>query len=144
MAMLPLARLFMAGSLALAVSACGTVARDLAGQADPDDFSWEQYQVAPAKTRAIGTENEHEGRRETLFDAAGETPPPVETPKLAPAATPQRPLSENLKDCMAPDLTAEAGGSGDAPTIRRSEDSPMVATCMSAKGYRKVHRQWHF
>jgi hypothetical protein len=143
-AMLHLMRLSILGLLALPIVSCDWMSRYLAGQGDPDDYSWEQYAVAPLKPRVIGVEGANEeGRRGTLPGAL----PPAEIPEPAPAATPQKSWPDDLKDCMAPSMkagTAPADTSTDAPTINRSEDSPEVAACMSDKGYRKVYRQWTF
>jgi len=117
----------------------------LAGQGDPQDYSWQQYGVAPLKPRERPPESDREVRGGTLLGPLSEPPPPVEAPKPAPAATGKL-WSDDLKDCMAPDLKAlgEAAGASTDPMIRRSEDSLMVAECMSSKGYRKVYRQWTF
>lgn len=143
--MLHLARLSLVGLLALPTIACDAVPRYLAGQGNPQDYSWQQYGVVPLKPRERAAESEREGKQGALLGALNEPPPPVETPKPAPAAT-GKSWSDDLKDCMAPDLKAPgaAAGASTDPTIRRSEDSPMVAECMSRKGYRKVYRQWNF
>jgi hypothetical protein len=146
--MLHLVRLSVVGVLLLSIGACAAVPRYLAGQGDPTDYSWQTYGVAPSKPRQPVAAIENEARRGTLLGAGSEIPPPVETPEPAPASgtISKKSWSDDLKDCMAPYLKAEgatAGASTDA-TIRRSEDSPMVAQCMSGKGYRKVYRQWNF
>ncbi len=147
-AMVHFVRLSVVGLLALPILSCDVASRYLAGQGDPEEYSWEQYGLAPLKPREIGREDDRQGRRETLLGAASESAsPPVEVPKPPPSATPQKSWSEDLRDCMAPNLkagTAPADASTDAPTINRSEDFPEVAACMSDKGYRKVYRQWTF
>jgi len=137
-------KLFIAALLLLSIVACAAVPRYLAGQGDPADYSWQTYTVAPLKPRQPPTEIENEGRRGTLLGAASEVPPPIETPEPGPASAtaPEKSWLADLKDCMAPDLRAEGAATG--ATIRRSEDSPLVAECMSNKGYRKVYRQWNF
>ena len=142
--MVHLVRLSVVGLLALPILSCDVASRYLAGQGDPADYSWEQYDLAPLRPRNIGREDE--GRRETLFGTE-DTLTPVEAPKPPPSTTPQKSSSEELRDCMAPNLkagTAPADASTDTPTILRSEDSAEVAGCMSGKGYRKVYRQWTF
>jgi hypothetical protein len=60
-----------------------------------------------------------------------------------PGTAHQRTWEQDIKDCEAP--RAQAGNADGAaptgvPTIVRSEDAPVVATCMADKGYRKVYQ----
>jgi hypothetical protein len=58
-----------------------------------------------------------------------------------PGTTHQRIWAQDIEDCEAPDAQAgNAGAPTSAPTIARSEDAPVVATCMAEKGYRKVYQ----
>jgi hypothetical protein len=60
-----------------------------------------------------------------------------------PGTTHQRTWAQDIKDCEAPGTqvgSADAGASTGVPTIARSEDAAVVATCMADKGYRKLYQ----
>jgi hypothetical protein len=60
-----------------------------------------------------------------------------------PGTTHKRTWAQDIKDCEAPGAQVGSAGAGaptGAPTIARSEDAPVVATCMTEKGYRKLYQ----
>jgi hypothetical protein len=67
--------------------------------------------------------------------------PPQAPVPVAPLAQ-SKGLAQDLKDCKAPTLQAPTSADTvpGAPTIERSESSPVVAECMADKGYRKEYR----
>jgi hypothetical protein len=58
-----------------------------------------------------------------------------------PGTTHKGTWAQDVKECEAPGTpVVDAGTATDAPTITRSEDAPVVATCMADKGYRKIYQ----
>jgi len=130
--------------LVLSASACDTVSRYLAGMDDPMYFTWEQRGDIPARNIPTAPATTTRETRPRIPGLLGEDalalPPQAPAPVASPAQS--KGLAQDLKDCEAPILqvpNAASSVSG-APTIERSDSSPIVAECMAGKGYRKVYR----
>ena len=137
-------RLLVAALLALLTCSCDAASRYLAGMDDPENFTWERPSVASDRTGEAVPETTREGKRERSRGMTEDsTPAPLKEPTPAPAITDQATVARDLKDCEASSLPAGGAGTSAptaAPTIGRSEDSPVVAACMADKGYQKVYR----
>jgi hypothetical protein len=148
--MLLLRRLLIVGLLASASGACDGVERYVSGMDDPKYFTWEKGEPAVRPLRASAPGTDHERREQlpgmghggdALSEAALQQPKPAAATPPSPAAAATS--AQDLRDCQAPDLRAtstDARASAGAITIERSANSPAVADCMVAKGYRKVYR----
>lgn len=128
--------------LACALSACDSLSRYLAGMDDPSYFTWERSAAAreqPSPAATPTPPNEARQPLSALIGAATLAPPETPVPRESPA--PSASPAQDLRDCEAPTLHGrDEHERGDAPTIARSENSPVVAECMAEKGYRKVYR----
>jgi hypothetical protein len=74
---------------------------------------------------------------------AGMDDPQNYTWEPVPGTAHARTWGQDIKDCESPRAQAgstEAAAPTSAPTISRSEDAPVVAACMTDKGYRKVYQ----
>jgi hypothetical protein len=153
--MLSPTRLFIIGLLTFPAGSCAAVSNYLAGMDDnPGNYTWEPAEQAARAQAAATREVTRQERqqlvegvhpRSTLFEEMPQQEAPVvETPQqtsVPVAETAHKDWRRDLEDCEAPG--SQAGGAKVAPagtpTIARSEDSPLVAACMAAKGYQKVY-----
>jgi hypothetical protein len=155
--MLSPTRLLIIGLLTFPAGSCAAVSNYLAGMDDnPGNYTWEPVEQAARAQAAATREITRQERQQPVEGVHPRSTPFEEMPQQAPVPvveTPQQtsvPVAEtahkdwrrDLEDCEAPG--PQAGGAEVAqagtPTIARSEDSPLVAACMVAKGYQKVYQ----
>jgi hypothetical protein len=153
--MLSPTRLLIIGLLTFPAGSCAAVSNYLAGMDDnPGNYTWEPAEQAARAQAAATREITRQDRQQLVegvhprsapFEEMPQQAPDVETPQqtsVPVAETAHKDWRRDLEDCEAPG--PQAGGAKVAPagtpTIVRSEDSPLVATCMGVKGYQKVYQ----